>query len=205
MKCRGKNTRRELVRKYELVQLAHVKLLNGQRKRSCTGDDLIDRYFCFSYKSPSGKETGTLLCGSYAGKHFCTLLGIEPKPLFNPLRQEGNSSSASADKEISSVMKWNVVAKQLYDAIQLLVVCWNTVPGKVLAKIMAEIEQRSDEEPSLQQIKAVNKIISYDNKGRSLRRMLGELSNKNNLRDFSFDLLNAVLQEDDVGVESHFG
>ena len=203
IRCRGENARRILIEKYDLTLVAHVKLLNGQKKQSCTGDALTDSYYCFSYTNRRKRETGSFLCGSHAARHFRTLLKIDDIPQFNPLKQEGGSSNYSVNKETNPVIKWNKKAKQLHDAINLLVVCWDTVPGKALSRVKCKIERYSYKEPFLTEIKAVNTIISYDKKGRSLRRMLEELSQKNNLRDFSFDELKTELEKDNT--PSHFG
>ncbi len=97
----------------------------------------------------------------------------------------------------------SISTKQLHDAINLLVVCWNTVLGEPLKNIKAEIEQYSYKEPYLRQIKAVDTIISRDRRRRTLRKMLDELSVNNNIRNFSFDALNRELEKH--GKESHFG
>ena len=201
--CRGENSRRKLVRKYKLMPVTHTKLLNGQEKWSCTGETLTDRYYCFSYESLSGCETGTFFCGYHAAKHFLKLLNMEDLPLFNPLKHEGDSYSHSLGKKPSSVKRWNELAKRLWNATNLIVVYWNSPPKMALANIKAEIERDSNKEPPLRLIKAVNTIISFDSRGKKLREMLDELSENNNIRDFSFDVFNRKLENE--GIESYFG
>ena len=203
MKCRGEKTRIGLVQKYELTPFAHFKLLNGQNRKSCTGDALTDSYYCFSYKSRRGDEAGSFLCGSHAARHFLALLNLEDIPLFNPLKHESGSNSYSGGKKYSQEKKWNEKAKQLYNAMNLLVVCWGIVPRGPLKSIMEKISRYRNKNPFPSQIKSVNKIVSKDCKGRTLRKMLEELSQQNNLREFSFDELNKELKKNNI--PSHFG
>lgn len=81
MYCRGKDTRREIVKNYELHPLAYVQLLTGQTKKSCTGDALTNAYYCFHYKSRKDANEGTMLCGEHAAKDFLQLIshpGLAP-------------------------------------------------------------------------------------------------------------------------------
>ena len=91
MYCRGEDTRREIVKSHELYPIAHVQLLVGQTKTSCTGDTLTDAYYCFFYKSRTGADQGTILCGEHAAKDFLQLIGHEGLPLFNPLLTQSGS------------------------------------------------------------------------------------------------------------------
>ena len=43
--CRGETTRVQLVHDFEIVPLAHVRLLNGQTKESCAGPTLDREYY----------------------------------------------------------------------------------------------------------------------------------------------------------------
>lgn len=47
--CRGKERRRLLVREYKIDPIAHLKLINGQKKRSAAEDTITDQYYIFSY------------------------------------------------------------------------------------------------------------------------------------------------------------
>ena len=85
----------------------------------------------------------------------------------------------------------------------MIVICWETVPGKVLADIKLKVEKFFFTEPFPSQIKAVNTIISRDRSKRTLQEMIEELSEGNVLREFKFEELNAVLSEN--GIDSHFG
>lgn len=49
--CRGNERRRLLVREYKIEPVAHLKLINGQKKRSAAEDTITDQYYIFSYSS----------------------------------------------------------------------------------------------------------------------------------------------------------
>lgn len=207
MKCRGKDTRREIVQKNELRPIAHVRLLAGQTKRSCTGDVLTDAYYCFSYKQRGGStESGSFFCGEHAARHFLELLGEKPLPLFDPLSAAGVGvpgavgGVAAVSQQRAS---WDPTAKQLYNALNLLVVCWDSPPGPVLANIKKKVELFGDRSPFLSQVKAVNTIISRDFKKRTLTEMIDELAIENKIKPYRFELLNEVLEK--AGIESKYG
>ena len=136
MDCRKKQRRREIVDKYDVRPLAHVKLLFGQEKLSCTGILLTDEYYCFSLKSKQGNEECTILCGHHAAKDFLCLVNAPPLPLFDPLVHigVGGGDNGPGLRGIGN-RPWNPAARQLLDAINLLVVCWNTIPGSALSNV----------------------------------------------------------------------
>jgi hypothetical protein len=194
-----------IVKKYNLKAVAHVKLLAGQTKLSCTKITLKDAYYCFSYISKKEKDSGTFLCGSFAAKDFLELAGIPSLPLFNPLVQKkqtgGNNNSGIGCA--SSTKSWDSTAKQLADAINLIVVCWDIEPNHILANIKETINKYCYKAPYLREIKAINTIISKDPQGRTLQQMLLELRANNTVRKFNFGLLNDILLENDI--ESNYG
>lgn len=204
MFCRGKKTREELIKKYSIIPVAHVQLLNGQEKKSCTGDILTDSYYIFSYNSSDGE--GTFYCGSHAASHFLALLGKSPIPLFNPLSSTSSSTSSktgSAKSKSRYARTWNITAKQLSDAINILMITWDSVPYGKLAEIKLNLEKYFYNEPFVSKIEYVNKIISYDSRKRTIQEMLRELSLKNTLRSFDFSDLNQKLKHKDI--DSNFG
>lgn len=133
MNCFGEDRRQEIVNKYNLKPIAHVKLINGQIKSSCTGRELTDSYYCFSYESRTSSERGTFFCGNHAANDFISLANLMPLPLFNPLTQTGGNGGNTGGNVGQPT--WDPVAKQLNDAINMLVVCWDTIPNGPLALI----------------------------------------------------------------------
>ncbi|OWA34243.1 hypothetical protein B9G55_18155 [Saccharibacillus sp. O16] len=197
--CRGLETRRKLKEEYDLKPIAHVRLLTGQQRRSCTGNLLTDSYYCFSYKKHNGKDEGDFLCGEHAATSFLELTGHKKIPLFDPLSHQGTLKAGKNIDSISSAEKWNPIAKQLYDAINLLLICWGSMPGQALRDISEKLLKYKNCPPFPSQIKAVNIVISKDKKERTLNQMLDELRIQNkSLRQFDFSLLTHVLKEEKV-------
>lgn len=205
--CRSSKVREQLVQEYDIKPIAHVRLLNGQKRQSCTKDLLTDSYYYFSYRAKNSDITGTFLCGTYAANHFLELIQHPKLKVFDPLVAENvlTRTSNSTDKDRGLNDTWHPTVKQLLNAINLLVICWGQVPGGVLQKIKNEIEKNKNRQPLPRHIKAINTIISKDKKGRTLQQMLEELrNNNNNIRAFRFNLLNEVLIKSGV-TDSFFG
>lgn len=204
--CRSSKVRERLVREYDIRPIAHVRLLNGQERRSCTKDLLTDSYYCFSYRAKNGDATGTFLCGTFAAKHFLELIHHPKLTLFDPLASEAIgmvTNSINGKKGFNEI--WHPAAKQLFNAINLLIICWGIAPGSVLQEIKNDLEKYKSCEPRPRQIKAINTIISRDKRERTLQQMIEELRNQNNkIRSFRFDLLNEALIKNKIE-NSFFG
>jgi len=202
--CRGEKCREEKVKEYEIIPLSHSKLLIGQQKKSCTGDILTDSYYLFEYKKKiDPSDTGGFYCGSHAAKHFLQLINHPGLPLFNPLSQLGVTNAQTVSSYSSVKKKWDPKAKELYDAINLLIICWDTPIYGALAKIKAGLEKFPDKEPFDKKILFVNNVIKKDARKRVLTQMLNDLRNLNpSLRQFTFNQLNAVLNSKNV--DSYF-
>lgn len=200
--CRSSKVREQLVHEYNIKPIAHVRLLNGQKRKSCTKDLLTDSYYCFSYKAKEDSDiAGTFLCGTYAANHFLELIQLPRLMVFDPLVSEnvGTRKSNGTNRDRGLNDTWHPTAKQLFNAINLIVICWEQVPGGVLQKIKDEIEKNKNREPLPGQIKAINTIISRDRKNRTLQQMLDDLRRNNNMiRDFHFNLLNESLIKNKV-------
>lgn len=209
MKCYGEKSRERIVTKYQLKPIAHVSLLIGQTKQSCTGQTLTDSYYCFNYTSKDNsrvKKEGTFFCGSVAAAHFLKLIGHDSLPLFNPLIAHGDplENNQNHRNQGGARINWHPLAKQLNDAINMLIICWDIVPGGALAEIQSELNKYPYSEPFMRKLKAVNTIISRDIGKKTLQEMIGDLRIAgHDIRDFQFDLINAKLDEE--GVTSYFG
>lgn len=207
MYCRGEKTRRKIVEDYELLPVAQIQLLEGQTKTSCTGDSLTDAYYCFSYKLRNikdDKDEGTLLCGRHAADDFLQLINHPKLPLFNPLRgiQDNGGGAGMGGAPRSPQIKWDDTAKQLHDAINLLIVCWSVPPRFALGDIKKKLEKFSTKPPFPSQVKAVNTIIGHDKQKRTLTEMVRELAQNNALKPYEFNLLDAILITE--GIPSNF-
>ncbi|MEL0636778.1 hypothetical protein V6259_08385 [Marinomonas sp. TI.3.20] len=199
MKCRRTESRQRIVAGYVIHPIAHVKLLNGQEKLSCTSDTLTDSYYCFDYVSRTDcSDKGTFYCGSHAANDFLSLANLAPLPLFNPLVTSRTGDGGSGGPPSN---KWDPLAKQLNNAINMLVFCWDIVPGGPLASIQSQLIQYPYSTPYPSKLKSVNTIIGYG--GRTLQEMIEGLREVNSVRNFRFNLINEVLRSE--GIASNFG
>ena len=211
--CRGPECRENIVKTYIVRPTAHSKLLNGQSKQSCTGQVLTDTYYSFEcINRVNPKDVRILFCGYRAAEHFLELINHEGLPLFDPLQSDftsaANQSKSSPQEKGDTIntritKKWNDEAKQLYEAINLLVMCWNASIYGRLAKYKEDLEKFRDYKPYLERVEYVNSIITKDFKKRTLTQMLDDLRKDNpKLKQFKFDLLDKMLNE--KGIVSKF-
>lgn len=199
--CRSPETRKKLAQEYEIKPIAHVRLLNGQTRKSCTKDLITDSYYCFSYRRKNGTESGTFICGTYAANHFLELINHPKLPLFDPLVSETTRAGAKSEScgNDNDKEKWHPAARQLDNAINLLVVCWDLKEvNHVLQEIKTELLMTKNRAPYPRWVKAVNTIISRDRQGRTLQQMIEELRKNNKIRHFDFGLLNEILLKNNV-------
>lgn len=170
--CRGKKTREQLVHDFEIVPLAHVKLLNGQTKKSCAGPD-VEEYYVFSYRSHANrKDVGTFVCGITAANDFINLIqrqnpAVNRLPLFDPLAglgQVGNANNAGragAGRGVQQVPNWNPIAKELYDVIGMICIMWNlNNVSDALESVLFNLIKNPMQIPSNSDIHSINTIIS---------------------------------------------
>ena len=199
LNCRGEQKRIEIVRLYDIKLILYAKLLNGHTKHSDANETLIDKYYEFKCVLKSNNNiTKYITCGSGAGEHLLKLAKIKKTPIFNPLRSEAHTGNGRGGNTSNSI-KWNPVAKELYDAIRWLICCWDTVPYGKLLELKQNLEKYYYNEPFLKKIIYVNNVISKDNDGRTLRQMIDEVRQAgNNIRDYEFELINNKLNEEDI-------
>ena len=170
--CRGKKTREQLVHDFEIVPLAHVKLLNGQTKKSCAGPD-VEEYYVFSYRSHANrKDVGTFVCGITAANDFINLIqrqnpAVNRLPLFDPLAgfgQVGNANNvgrAGVGRGVQQVPNWNPIAKELYDVIGMICIMWNlNNVSDALESVLFNLIKNPMQIPSNSDIHSINTIIS---------------------------------------------
>ncbi|WP_425528801.1 hypothetical protein, partial [Neopusillimonas maritima] len=122
-----------------------TRLLPGQTKVSCAGPVLTDSYYCFSYESKlDANDKGTFICGNDSGKDFLDLLGQPNLPLFDPLSGEdiqGNGTSGGgAQHNEGEARVWNPVAKQLWEVINMVIVCRSNPVNGLLLEMKNELD-----------------------------------------------------------------
>lgn len=212
--CREKHRREEIVENYNLNLIAFTKLLNGQDKNSCAGGKCTDVYYTFQYENKSNKyDNGSFFCGKVAAKNFMELANITPIKLFNPLLEDNtyetkkesslNVKSSEKEKYPSSdddfKNKWDPVAEQFHNAINLIIVCWNVPIYGKLARLKADVMKYKYREPFIERIEFVNDVIAKDKKNRTLTQMIEDLRNDNpTLKHFKFDLLKEKLNAEKI-------
>lgn len=204
MNCRGEKTRIKIVEKYIVKPVTHIRLLNGQSKRSDAEAELTDQYYIFEciLKSDFNK-TETIICGTGAANHFFALTNEKNPALFDPLKSENSpNESGSGLESISDHKKWNPESKLLYEAIQWLIICWDIVPRGPLIEIKRKLEKNFYKEPLISQIKAVNTIISKDSSGKTLSHMIDNFRINNTIKCYDFSLLDSKLLSQNI--QSYF-
>ncbi len=202
--CRTKARRRELILKYEISPLAHLKLVRGQKKRSAACDDITDQYYCFTYKNKTDEEdTGSFFCGVFVANDFLEILNLKPLPIFNPFKSYvKNREKKLADTEnlISKIIR-NTLAKEAYAVINILIMVWNFVPYGKLEKILNDILKYPESEPFLWKIKEINRIVGLDYSKRTLNEMNDELCTMDDrIKKYQFPEMVKILSKENVKI-----
>jgi hypothetical protein len=201
MDCRGKEKREQIVKEYNVIPIIHAKLLKGQTKYSDASALITDQYYIFECIHKVTREKEIIQCGMGAAKHLIELTNNNPLPLFNLLKTDGETRKNICETGISET-KWNEMAKQLYNAVMILIVDWNAKPGTPLFDIKKEAENYKNYTPVLWRIKKVNNIIAKDYRKRKLSEILEDLKKDNDIKDYKFDLLDTELKAN--GISSNF-
>lgn len=170
--CRGEEKRIQQVRDFSITPLTHIQLLEGQTQKSCAGPKLDREYYVFSYQHRiDADDKGTFICGMGAARHFIHLLQqqnptIRPLPLFNPLTDldepgEGNRLPGAPNPEERQLAdNWNLVAKDLYNAINMICIIWNLSNlGGALQSVLFNINANPNMTPRNSDIRSINTII----------------------------------------------
>lgn len=188
MDCRGGQRRQEIVRDYDIVPVAHVKLLKGQTKQSDAGPKIDDQYYVFKATSKNKSDDVQIIqCGVGAARDFLSLTNRKSLPLFNPLVMPANhvvNNNQPNTRNSSKSIKWDPTAEQLHNAIMWIIIVWNTSPrpNSPLFKIKSELERYPSCKPYGSKIKAVNTMIQNGNHGSTLTNSINRLKNSNNIR-----------------------
>lgn len=199
LSCRGEEIRKDIVRDYNVEIITFIKLLNGKTKESDAADIITDRYYEFLCTSKKDCSKKIITCGTHAGKSLINLAGLKNVKLFNPLCSEnlGGNNRNNTERESTDINeKWNDVSIELYNAINILSIWLDKPLGGVLFNIKKILEVYNDIEPSVSNIKAVNTCISKCNT--SITEIINKLREGNEIREFTFEKINAVLAENDI-------
>lgn len=197
MNCRTRKKKEEFCKQYYIQPVNYIKLLNGQNKEGCCGP-LDDKYYTFSYK-PKGDydaQAKYFFVGTHCANEFLNIIKHETLSLFNPLIYElGNNVSGDGDSSGSngkvSIHPFN---RELLTAINMLCISWDIIAESGLESIIKFTNTRSTD-PNFNGIEWFNKIVAKDARKRTLRQMIDELRETNDLKEMRFDLLNQYLNE----------
>lgn len=217
MKCRGRQVREQIVKEYQVIPKAHIKLLAGQTKRSDAEADITDEYYIFEAISPNG-EKEVIQCGMGAARHFLELLNHDGLPIFNPLHIDRNVGGHGGidyglGGNINQGQNWNQTARQLYNAIMWLIIAWDASPDTPLFQFRDDIIQYHNLQPFDSKVRRVNTIIRNGGKGKTLSEIINDFRDKNNIRDdmCQFNLLNDIINNmtdengEPLDIQSYFG
>lgn len=186
MECRSEERRQYIVDNYNVVPVAHIQLLNGQTKHSDAGQTIENDYYIFEATSKTNGKKEIIQCGMTAARDFLKKINHEGLPLFNPLHGEGGTgkkgSKTSGGNE-SKEVKWNPIAKQLYNAIMWVIVIIDAKPNTAIYEVKERVWKFKSYEPFPSQVKAVNTIIGKNIVGKTLTEAIDELRHDNDIRD----------------------
>lgn len=198
MNCRGHETRVDIVEKYHVTPLVHLRVLEGMKIQSDAGGDITDTYYLFRCIHKETDEEDLICCGEPTARDFSELIPAELPRLFNPLIDDDGNAHGGCNG--GGEQRWNRERKQLYNAVMLFILWRKNRPHNVLFSLSNELVQNVDMRPSLKSIKAVNTL--YEQYHTTARNMIDDLSVQNRIRAFEFDLLISRLQQ--IGIEQRF-
>lgn len=204
MNCYGHDTRVKIVEKYNLKCIAHIRLLKGQKIRSDAERDITNSYYIFHCINKSdNKVVESIVCGTGAARDLMKLANISAPPVFNMLHEAGGDRKASSEvlsgEKTQKEEKWDDAAKQLYNAIMILITAWNLKPGPIY-DYLEEAKKYKYCTPFPNRVDKINKII-HRNKT-SLRLVLKKMKQENNIRNYEFNYLEDILHKN--GLKSYF-
>lgn len=202
MDCRGSKRRQEIVRDYDVVPVAHVKLLKGQTKKSDAGPEIDDQYYFFKATNKNNlHDVQFIQCGMGAARDFLSLTNRKSLPLFNPLVVPVGhvvNNNQPNTRSFAKRIKWDPTAEQLHNAIMWIIIIWNTSPrpNSPLFKIKSKLECYPSFKPYDNKIKAVNTMIQNSFHGSTLTDSINNLKKVNNIKATvcDFGLLTNQLQ-----------
>lgn len=193
--CRGSNNKSRIVSQYNLSPIAHVKLLGDQSRNGCCGE-ITDRYYHFEATPKIGGKAEAFIVGYDCAEQLLTLTGHAKLPLFNPLATAGAPGGAGgvANGQNPAVTMCPV-NRELYNAIHLLCIAWDSTPGQPLRSLLRRVTTNPGVPVGKFEVTGFNTIVGADHAQRTLTQIVQSLGNNNQaLRPFAFTEMEAVLQ-----------
>lgn len=174
MNCHGHDTRVRIVENYNIKCTAHIRLLNGQI-RSDAERDITDTYYIFECVNKNdNNDVDRIVCGTGAARDLLQLANITAPPIFNMLHEvDGGGEGGAGGGNQHQVEEWDAAAKQLYNAIMILIIAWNLRPGPIY-NYLEEARRYRHCAPFANRVDKINQIIHRH--GTSLRDILNQLA-----------------------------
>ncbi|MEQ9467915.1 MAG: hypothetical protein RLN88_10925 [Ekhidna sp.] len=191
--CVGNERKLKICSKYFIKPVIHSMILNGQSKNGCCGV-LTDEYYAFAFKAKNSKDPDFeyFYVGKSCADSFLKLIKHPGLSLFNPLKSTQAKGTSYGNWKNPSVKKDAPINLELIQAVNLLCISWGTIPKSALADVLDFTRSRIDI-PNYRGIEILNRVISKDTQVRTLKEMIIELAQNNELREFSFPLINAYM------------
>lgn len=200
MQCRSTERREWIVDNYNVVPEAHIQLLKGMIKHSDAGGNIKNDYYIFKATHKQDGHSEIIQCGIAAARDFLRLLRHDGLPIFNPLHVEGEAGGDDGRNPHGEehgeriARRWNLVAKQLYNAIMWVILFIDAKPDTDIFNIKNTVYRYGYKEPFDREVVGVNTIIRktiWTITGRTLTEKIDEIRTNNNIRNemCQFDLL----------------
>lgn len=197
--CTGTKARKALCSEYNVRFLQHLRIINGKSVISNAGRRKIEHDYFILGVSPKGipnQKEEFIFCGYEPAKDFAHILQSEMPAIFDPLKSVKNSTNGNhgSTKENPSSSSWNVVRKELYNAVMLVILYLETDVTKntALSRIALELSDRkyisyypSRSAKGFATIMKKYPFTVYD--------VLHDLSQKNDLKNYSFEKLRSYI------------
>jgi len=202
--CRGHEQRKIICQEYILRPLTFTVLLSNQQKYSCASHSMLkDRYYTFEYESRlNANDKGTFFVGESSGRDFINILksygNVYEPPLFNPLKIINKNinkiNSNTVDTTNTDIFKMTELNKEVYIAINLLCMIWDTIP---FGNIQSILEFCATAKVNTQDwsIKSINNLIGKDYYNRTLYQMIKELDYSNKIKQYDFKLITKIIDK----------
>lgn len=211
MNIRGEVRRNYICENYNVVPLAHMKLLNDKSIKSDAGPMISDEYYIFSATHNENHTVESIVCGMGAARHLLGLIEHKGLPIFNPLHTIGNGVDEAVNIGTQNInelannnhLQWDQTAKQLYNALMWLIYFLNAKPNTAVFDVLDKVIKYRSYNPYDSRIKSVNTMIGGLG-GRTLTEIIDDHRGNNEIRDdlCNFDLL--INRIEDLNIKSMF-
>ncbi|RZV39926.1 MAG: hypothetical protein EVJ48_03110 [Candidatus Acidulodesulfobacterium acidiphilum] len=210
--CRGDKNKENLTKLYLIKPLTHLKLNKGQVEKCCCGDKINDNdsnseCYIFSCTSKTGNQPipSTFFAGMGCSAKILEMTYAHKLPVFNPFEEESESeyeidtSNGGSSQNIAKV-KWDPLNKELYKAINILILSWNIrdlSKYSTIVKILSFLESKKEIRTYKWAVEAINTMIAKDKKKRKIKDMLKDLGYKT--KNIKFPEIGDLLKAENIG------